>query len=1684
MKTINKYILVLTIIVLSSLLIADEWSDYGTGSQGITQIIKNPNEVIITSQNAGGSYTVMSLGGSSGTTIIQQGNNSPFNYLQNNMAESIDPKTGAITLTQKDISFTGKSGLKLEINRIYSSKQFNLIPKGIQPYDQDWHGWMGYGWQTNIGGRLIVATKTGSIANKPDMAILNIDGGSHFFSDSNRDGIFESQAKGSFDYIKRHTDGSYIYYNSNGIKYYFKTRYYYRTDGVDNYHNNSYDWNGTITGLYLDKIEDIYGAKINYTYEKWTADQSNNYSRTQKHEEMECVRASVSGFNISIDNECGSWYLLFGGYYEEPYYYNVNDYTEYNSYLYSFFRPTSIVHSDGYGVSINYINPNSETKASLISTITCKYNNISKTYKYNYDSNGLLTNVESPLNIINSYSYEYKNQSQPDGFNDKGFILSSYILPSTAKTIFTYSWYNPKTDPSNPATSITDEAAKNQSSYIISKLERNNGYTRTFSYSSGSGIAAADANDNTNKDLAVFYFRNVSVSDLDGSEQYVFSKGQLIQQKNQLGHTVDYTYTADDNRLVSMTTTRGSQKTKIEYTNFDTYLYPQKTINYGDLNNPNDDIATEVRYFTKAEMQAKNAPYYGGLVKEKWSYNVNNSALKFNWVKYEYNYSYPLCYLPSKKSIITKYNGVDTPLDVLYQYDYIGRPISETAPKNIIKTTIYDDINNSIESKLTYGGVNITNKLVYDKYLGVPLAEYKEGNLIAQYEYDLLGRKISEIKYGNKTTMEYDLLNRKTTITELRPNQNRITTIYYDPLGNVTKVIAPDSAEIVSEYDIKSRLVKEIREDGLIIEHFYNNLGQEISTKMNGKTIKQLIISADNSWHQEINALNQTKQFFYDPTDQLIKVIDTDGQATIKYTYNGLGQLISVTDAKNNTTQKTYDENGKLKTLTKPDGSIYTYTYDLYGNLIKEVRPGNSIIEYEYDDLNRNTKISYQKDNRELTTTYYRGGNWEGLVASSKDDSGLTQYYYDYRGRLIKKDTTILGKTYTQFWEYDNYDKCTIYTDASNTKTYYTYKTNNDLLAKIETDINNQKKQLAEYTYNPNKTITKIDYGNDSHAIYQYDNSRRVKAIEVINSQNINIFKHVYTYDDNNNRLGMTYYDERTPSGDNYTYDYDVKGQLTSIKYPNQKTTFQYKYDINGNRLSFNHAFGTINYTSYEANSDRLSEYTDNGIVIKCTYDAEGNLAKKVYLKANSQEIRQLNYQFNSSNQLFNAKVNDYFDPQKNVEYIFTYNALGDMVIKKRINDNQTQVFHQSGRQQTTVETDGAGNISARIIYGADGNVLTRLDFAANTISLKYYHNDVQGNTIKITDPTGKVLQTTISDPFGNVELSYGKETSKTTLYTNKERYADIELIYFGARWYDPAAGRFISEDPVDAHPDQPLSFNKYIYCLNNPLKYIDPTGEDFWESVLGFLGEFAGMWIRGMIADAIEAIQLSLQYSINSGMKYQDALTKAFGDIQSGWGETDGAVRAISSSLYEIGMNFLGQGGHNSSSYVGRGDPGDITTDIHDYYRDGDGNLAKGDISIKLESDWGLRAKDGRFYLDPRSYGPHAGYDRQMTAGKKVLGVYFSSDITTTAGPNYHEGSKSFSYGNSYYAYLIVKNNIEYHVSLYHIDKNWQCRDLADKKYKYTDDSYYCEPHVHVEIKRTDNNAYVNPEKIVKFYK
>jgi RHS repeat-associated protein len=94
-----------------------------------------------------------------------------------------------------------------------------------------------------------------------------------------------------------------------------------------------------------------------------------------------------------------------------------------------------------------------------------------------------------------------------------------------------------------------------------------------------------------------------------------------------------------------------------------------------------------------------------------------------------------------------------------------------------------------------------------------------------------------------------------------------------------------------------------------------------------------------------------------------------------------------------------------------------------------------------------------------------------------------------------------------------------------------------------------------------------------------------------------------------------------------------------------------------------------------------------------------------------------------------------------------------------------------------------------------------------------------------VTDENGDAQEKTRYMPFGGKRGEAAGITASNYLFTDQELDKESGLYNYDARMYDPVVGRFVSADSLVPYPNAPQSFNRYSYCVNNPLIYSDPTG-------------------------------------------------------------------------------------------------------------------------------------------------------------------------------------------------------------------------------------------------------------------
>ena len=118
----------------------------------------------------------------------------------------------------------------------------------------------------------------------------------------------------------------------------------------------------------------------------------------------------------------------------------------------------------------------------------------------------------------------------------------------------------------------------------------------------------------------------------------------------------------------------------------------------------------------------------------------------------------------------------------------------------------------------------------------------------------------------------------------------------------------------------------------------------------------------------------------------------------------------------------------------------------------------------------------------------------------------------------------------------------------------------------------------------------------------------------------------------------------------------------------------------------------------------------------------------------------------------------------------------------------------------------------------------------ADTVT--YFHNDLVGSPMASTNQAGQVVWRETYRPYGDRQRLEPASSANEIWFTSRKEDPRTELIYMGARYYDPRIGRFLQPDAVGFVETNIHSFNRYAYASNNPYRYRDPDGR-IVESVL-----------------------------------------------------------------------------------------------------------------------------------------------------------------------------------------------------------------------------------------------------------
>ena len=330
--------------------------------------------------------------------------------------------------------------------------------------------------------------------------------------------------------------------------------------------------------------------------------------------------------------------------------------------------------------------------------------------------------------------------------------------------------------------------------------------------------------------------------------------------------------------------------------------------------------------------------------------------------------------------------------------------------------------------------------------------------------------------------------------------------------------------------------------------------------------------------HTITDRLNHTTEYTYDDRDRVKIVTNANDEDTI-YTYYANSMLESLTDGETNTTTWFYDDLDRVDGRGNELNDSRFFEYDALGNLTKKTDRNERVTEYQYDTWSRMTHELWKNGGSTVRTLNYEYDNANQLTGADDPDAEY-DYLYDNVGHVTSITADLAGLTPDVILapQYNANGLRTVLQatigSTADFKNDYEYDNLSRLKKLTQQDVgggNTVADKRVEFTYNlagQFDTITRhADLSGSSQIVatstYAYDLTGRLDTLTHAKS-GTTFAGYDFGYDAANR---LTSFANSQASGENATYNYDAAGQLTDADYPSQ-TDEDYSYDDNGNRTT------------------------------------------------------------------------------------------------------------------------------------------------------------------------------------------------------------------------------------------------------------------------------------------------------------------------------------------------------------------------------------------------------------------------------------------------------------------------------------------------------------------------------------
>ncbi len=742
---------------------------------------------------------------------------------------------------------------------------------------------------------------------------------------------------------------------------------------------------------------------------------------------------------------------------------------------------------------------------------------------------------------------------------------------------------------------------------------------------------------------------------------------------------------------------------------------------------------------------------------------------------------------------------MNLPGSITTTYDYTGNHFGNVTQKTISTSGLpdrYTTYTYDTKGRFITGETNMLNQTIsyqYNTKFGVKKSVTGINNLTTTYTYDGFGNLTAEHlpngetnTYSRGWALNSGIPNAIFYTNSQLSNAPDVKT-YYDAMGRALYVEADGfgGAKVYSrkEYNAKGQVKKES-------QPYYS-----------GDTIKWTTYAYDNNDRLDtVNSNGLISTYSY--SGKTVTVTDPGGRSSSK-TVNNMGQVISSTD-NGGTITYTYCSNGQPKTINAP-GSTIENRYDDYGRQTKMIDPDAGTTSFVYNgfgelysqtDTNGNTyTMSYDNAGRLTQKTGPEGSFIYTYVPNGEPGAGLVQN--------IKSPGDSVG------YLYNDYGLPTCITDTIS-GTPYTYK----------------------YTYDNLNNNTIIEYPNLFKVKRHYDANGQIDWVK--RDDNSNPIWELKT----ENALGQP---TQTKQGNGITtnYTYNQYNFLTQITSPVQNDSYVWNAST-GNLSSRTEGLYNLSESFTYDNLDRLTKITKDGNDRNVGYLANGNISSKydagayTYDPVKTHSISKITDD-NCYSAIDQAQQNITYTPFKKIKTIQQHNDSLIYTYGHDMERRKMQLYENNQLVKTRIycgmyekETDSAANVK-QYCYIAGGNGVTAVLINED---LYFLRHDIQGTITGLIDKNDTLVEEYSYDAWGRrrnpTNWTYDSVPQPQYInrgYTMHEMLDEFGLINMNGRCYDPVVGRFLSPDIVVQNPNYTQSYNRYSYCVNNPLKYSDPSG-------------------------------------------------------------------------------------------------------------------------------------------------------------------------------------------------------------------------------------------------------------------